>query len=130
MSDEPKRRVSGTIAAQQYRVKYDSVSENTIPLVDALNSRLDAALNKAKKSTPPAGLEAVDPEVPLVQLDSHPDSDTPVRVRVDVDAAPDTLPAAKDPRREPDSDKRREPITPIDEVRIPRVPRPAPKKGT
>jgi hypothetical protein len=83
----PKRRSSGEIAAAAYRVKHDSVAENTLNLVKDLNERIEKVAERARVTPIPPSDPRVDPEE-----DPRRESSPMIDI---VDLIPDTLPETR-----------------------------------
>lgn len=62
VSEEPKKGSGTHPAVLAYRKKMDSVRDGTLPLVDALNARLDRALEKMRTLPPPGTDPRREPE--------------------------------------------------------------------
>lgn len=79
--NEAKKYPSSAAALQAMRSKLESIVDNTIPAICALNDRLDKALDIARKSSAP----------PPPDPRREPNDDPRVDDAIPVDVVPDTI---------------------------------------
>lgn len=120
MSDRPKKTSSGEHPeVRAFRAKLESIAENTMPLVQSLNDRTDALLEKERKRAsdePPADDAAPDTQ-------PSPPSEVGLRGCPQWDSDKQRCKLGYDPRREDAS-----PI-PDDVVEVAKDPFPTPRKS-
>jgi len=102
MSDKPPRRRSGeTPAVTVFRDKYESINENTLPMLDDLIANIDKTSERIRGVSSPPSSEREGPP------------------------SPPSRHARADSRREPELDARRDTAVPVDVVEVEKDPFPS-----